>query len=1087
MTVGWPKIFVLIICIEATLAQSQEANTNLIPATTGSTPAQSSSPIFSGAVCGVSSVALPYDAQLVETLVSEALHQGDIQRGAGIFADAKLACTSCHRIGLHGGTVGPDLTLLAQQRTPQQMVESVLWPEREVKPEYVSWKILTVDGEVLTGYKLNSKAGELHLRDLSSERITTLASEDIERETAAGTVMPSGLTASMSRQQQLDLFRFLNELGRAGGTPSVDIELMLQDAMRHTPAEFDYSPAPLDPSRWPHADDYVNRDRVYDFYTKQAEFFRQQHHRPMLLPAAADMDGGKYGHWGNQNEQTWESDRWNDTQLGSVQAGVFQADGLTVPRGVCIRLGEQHELSACFDPDTLRYVSVWKDGFVSFSPVRHGFMSGLMQQGTPVALPEQPALEQSFVYRGFYRHGERVVFAYRIGDVEYLDSPWVVDGLFVREVAPVAEHSLRSVLAGGPAQWPQVIPTAITPGETQPLKTQPLAIDTIALPVDNPWQALLFCGGIDFLPDGSALVCTMQGDVWHVSGLGANPERPSTALWKRFAAGLHHALGLVVYQGRIYVQCRDQLTRLTDLNADGEADFYECFSNAFETSPAGHDFICGLECDSDGNFYTASGNQGLLQISPDGQNCKVLATGFRNPDGLGLIGGKAITVPCSEGEWTPASMVCRVELPLSNSASSEPDAPAPHFGYGGPRDGQPPHLPLCYLPRYLDNSSGGQATVPSDTWGPMAGQLLHFSFGAATWFTVLQDEVDGHQQGAVLPMTGDFLSGAHRARFSPHDRQLYVCGMQGWGSYSSHVGSLQRVRFRGDDFQMLTSLHVHQNGVRLTFAHPVDATLVGQLNQHYAQVWNYRYSGGYGSPEFSPSHPGVVGHDPLRIAGAHVLQDGRSIFLELPDLQPVSQLHLRLHVNSDQAYPVCNPAGSGHDVFITPHRLDTPFADFPGYAPQPKTIAAHPLLSDMALTALRVPNPWREPIAEARQVSIETGKNLTYATPELRARAGEPLAVTLVNPDVVPHNWVLIEPGKLASVGEMANQLIADPEAFARHYIPDTDAVICYTDIVQPHSEQTIHFHAPLQPGRYPFLCTFPGHWMVMNGVMIVE
>ena len=174
-------------------------------------------------------------------------------------------------------------------------------------------------------------------------------------------------------------------------------------------------------------------------------------------------------------------------------------------------------------------------------------------------------------------------------------------------------------------------------------------------------------------------------------------------------------------------------------------------------------------------------------------------------------------------------------------------------------------------------------------------------------------------------------------------------------------------------------------------------------------------------------------------------------------------------------------------MFITPHRLDTPFADFPGYAPQPKTIAAHPLLSDMALTALRVPNPWREPIAEARQVSIETGKNLTYATPELRARAGEPLAVTLVNPDVVPHNWVLIEPGKLASVGEMANQLIADPEAFARHYIPDTDAVICYTDIVQPHSEQTIHFHAPLQPGRYPFLCTFPGHWMVMNGVMIVE
>ncbi len=1092
MTFGWPKFLVAIICIEASVARSQEA-APILDNTTASAPSQPAAN-SSEAACGVSPTTLPYDAQLVESLVSDAIQQGDIQRGAGIFADAKLACTSCHRIGLQGGTVGPDLTVLAQQRTPQQIVESVLWPEREVKPEFVSWKILTVDGEILTGYKLPSSDTKLQLRELTSEHITTLAKNDIERETAAGTVMPAGLTASMSRQQQIDLFRFLNELGRTGGTSAADVEQMVVQALSHTPAEFSFSPAPLAPEHWPHADHYVNRDRVYDFYTKQADYFRQQPHPPHLLPAASEMDGGKYGHWGNQNEQTWESDRWNQTELGSVQAGVFQAAGLTVARGVCVRLGEQHELSACFDPDTLRYVAVWKEGFVSFSPVRHGFMSGLLQQGTSVPVPEQPTLNQPFTYHGFYRQGNRVVFAYRIGEVEFLDAPWVVDGQFVREVAPLSEHSLRNVLSGGPIQWPQVISTAITPGASQHSQSPPsasssLALDTIELPVDNPWRALIFCGGIDFLPDGSALVCTMQGDVWQVSGLDSDPERPGTVRWKRFAAGLHHALGLVVRQGRIYVQCRDQLTRLTDLNADGEADFYECFSNAFITSPAGHDYICGLECDSQGNFYTASGNQGLLQISPDGAHCRVLATGFRNPDGLGLIGDQAVTVPCSEGEWTPASMICRVALPHSNSsvAASLDSAAAPHFGYGGPHNGQPPQLPLCYLPRQLDNSSGGQTTVPSDTWGPLAGQMLHFSFGAASWFTVLQDEVDGLHQGALVPMTGNFLSGAHRARFSPHDRQLYVCGMQGWGSYSNQDGCLQRVRYRGDDFQVLTAFHLHQNGVLLTFAKPVDATIVGQLSQHFAQAWNYRYSGAYGSPEYSPTHPGVVGHDTLRIAGAHVLEDGRSLFLEIPDLQPVSQLHLRMNVNSDHQYPVCNPAGSGHDVFITAHRLDNPFTEFPGYAPQPKTIAAHPLLYDMALTAPRIPNPWREAIAGARQISIETGKNLTYVTPILRARSGEPLSMTLENPDVVPHNWVLIKPGKLPVVGEMANQLIADPEAFARHYIPESEAIICYTDIVQPASEQTIHFHAPQQPGRYPFLCTFPGHWMVMNGVLKVE
>jgi len=67
-----------------------------------------------------------------------------------------------------------------------------------------------------------------------------------------------------------------------------------------------------------------------------------------------------------------------------------------------------------------------------------------------------------------------------------------------------------------------------------------------------------------------------------------------------------------------YVLGRDQITRLVDLNADGEADFYECFFNAYVTSTAGHDFICGLERDPEGNFYTASGNQELEWLKRPG-------------------------------------------------------------------------------------------------------------------------------------------------------------------------------------------------------------------------------------------------------------------------------------------------------------------------------------------------------------------------------------------------------------------------------------------------------------------------------------
>ncbi len=73
----------------------------------------------------------------------------------------------------------------------------------------------------------------------------------------------------------------------------------------------------------------------------------------------------------------------------------------------------------------------------------------------------------------------------------------------------------------------------------------------------------------------------MQGDVWRVSVLDAELKE---VRFRRFASGLHQPLGLVVAEGKVYVLGRDQITRLVDTNSDGEADFYECFSNKYTTS-----------------------------------------------------------------------------------------------------------------------------------------------------------------------------------------------------------------------------------------------------------------------------------------------------------------------------------------------------------------------------------------------------------------------------------------------------------------------------------------------------------------------
>ena len=101
-----------------------------------------------------------------------------------------------------------------------------------------------------------------------------------------------------------------------------------------------------------------------------------------LLPAFPGLDGGKLGHWGNQDEEVWKDNRWNSTDLGTLLCGIFHGPGgLVVPKAVCVRLGDKGELAACFNPETLTYDALWKGGFISFSNIRHGFLDGLRPGG----------------------------------------------------------------------------------------------------------------------------------------------------------------------------------------------------------------------------------------------------------------------------------------------------------------------------------------------------------------------------------------------------------------------------------------------------------------------------------------------------------------------------------------------------------------------------------------------------------------------------------------------------------------------------------------------------------------------------------
>lgn len=116
------------------------------------------------------------------------------------------------------------------------------------------------------------------------------------------------------------------------------------------------------------------------------------------------------------------------------------------------------------------------------------------------------------------------------------------------------------------------------------------------------------------------------------------------------------------------------------------------------------------------------------------------------------------------------------------------------------------------------------------------------------------------------------------------------------------------------------------------------------------------------------------------------------------------------------------------------------------------------------------------PVADSLKFDIE----------EFSVLAGRSVELIFENTDIMPHNLVITAPGKLAEVGRAGEAMSADPDAWKKGYVPDSSAVLHFSGLLQSGASQTLSFQAPAEAGDYPYVCTFPGHWIRMNGVMHV-
>lgn len=485
---------------------------------------------------------------------------------------------------------------------------------------------------------------------------------------------------------------------------------------------------------------------------------------------------------------------------------------------------------------------------------------------------------------------------------------------------------------GGPARWTETVTTKGQVGTG----TGAYVVDTLTVPEDNPYKAWMRFGGMDFYKDGRAAVSTWSGDVWVVSGIDDKLEKLT---WKRFATGLFQPLGLKIVNDQIYVLGREGITCLLDVNNDGEADWYENLNNDVHTTPGFHEFAFDLQTDAENNFYFSKGgpvrgggrgfeyiaeHSGcIVKVSFDGTKSEVVATGLRAPNGMGIGPKGEITSGDNEGTWMP---MCRLNF------WTKPG------GFGGcvdtaHRDPKPTWYddPICWLPKNVDNSNGGQVWVTSDKWGPLKGELLHTSYGTCSLYHVLRDPGE-RVQGGVVRFPVNFLSGICRPRFNPADGQLYIAGLRGWQTSAAKDACLQRVRYTGKPLNAVVGLKVVKDGLELTFSDPLDKATAGDAKYYAGKEWNYLWCSEYGSREYSADDPDFdktvkeynqlraagakgdkiaevyklfkPGKDTVQIASAALSADGKTVKLTIPAIKRVMQMELKMKVKAADGTPI---------------------------------------------------------------------------------------------------------------------------------------------------------------------------------------
>lgn len=617
-------------------------------------------------------------------------------------------------------------------------------------------------------------------------------------------------------------------------------------------------------------------------------------------------------------------------------------------------------------------------------------------------------------------------------------------------------------------------------------------ISTVSVPDD----IILEASGLSFNDQGQLAVTTRRGEVWLIDEPGSN----STS-FSRFAQGLHEPLGIAYRDGVYYIAQRGELTMLEDTNNDEKADR---FKTVYRWPITGnyHEYSYGPKFLPDGDMlvtlnlswigYGASLTDWrgwMLKISTEGEMTPI-ATGLRSPLGFGLNAEGDIFYSENQGDWIGSGWMTHLEPgdfaghPEGLRWTGMPESPL-DLQYEEIDDSegltiyeQSQNIPELKIPAvWFPHTIMGISTSDillienENQVGPFKDQLLVGDQGHSKIMRVYQEKVKGEYQGVVFGFREGFDSGVIKLQWGP-DNQIYV-GMtsRGWGATGQELYGLQRLKWNGTIPFEMQKVNAESNGFTISFTKPVDVESASDINNYGIRDFTYRYDSSYGSP--------VINQQDKHVARAEVAEDRMSVRLYVDGLREgyINEIDAE-GVRSAEGANLLHSAGyyslnnlpDGDRTVVTDQTENNADTEQEDRQNNSKKIT-------------QMPADWED--GPDRTIRLSTNPGLKYDQEVITVQAGSRIALTFANDDDMAHNVVITEPDSADMVGQAAMKLGLDADAL--EYVPRIPEVLYHTSMLRPGLQETIYLEIPDTPGDYQYVCTFPGHYISMRGILRVE